>query len=130
MSKSISSQLEEPIFHTVYMYFTVIKHDRNLRSWVKIMYCIKLEQKRRVFFIFLKCSQMSGVLNYRVIQGLGFVIHFMMGVHVMWHKTMTHSSSMFYTMIKRGFFYQSEHAQDSIHTTGLEIAANTVTFAT
>ena len=78
------------------MYFTVIKHDRHLRTGVK---CIKHEPKVSGFYI----SQVFS--NVRV--------HYILsesntGLHSLTYaggvtKTIKHAFSMFYTLIKRFF---------------------------
>ena len=56
---------------------------------------------------------MSEVFYHSVIHGLGFFICFM--IEVMWRKTIKHAFSMFYTLIKHGFFDQSERAYYPIY---------------
>ena len=55
------------------MYYTVIKHDRRLRTRRK---CRKHDAAGKYFLHYRNIFQMSGVFYYSVIQDLGFFICF------------------------------------------------------
>ena len=80
------------------MYYTVIKHDRYLRTWGK---CREHEPRASVFYI-------SGVFS-NVRSGLSQcntqfrLLHLPYDIEVMWRKTVKHAFCMFYTLIKDGF---------------------------
>ena len=80
------------------MYYTVIKHDGHLRTRGK---CRKHEPEASVFYISRVFSNVRCVLslcNTRL-----RLLHLLYDVEVMWPKTIKHTFSMFYTLIKHGF---------------------------
>ena len=79
------------------MYYTVIKHDGHLRTRGK---CRKHEPQASVFYISRVFSNVS-VLSQCNTQLM--LLHLLYDVEVMWRKTIKHTFSMFYTLIKHGF---------------------------
>ena len=80
------------------MNYTVIKHDRHLRTQGK---CRKHEPRASVFYISRVFSNVRSVLsqcNTRL-----RLLHLLYDIEVMWRKTIKHAFSMFYTLIKHGF---------------------------
>ena len=80
------------------MYYTVIKHDENLRTRGK---CRQNEPQASVFYISRVFSNVRSVLlqcNTRL-----RVLHLLYDIEVTWRKTIKHAFSMFYTLIKHGF---------------------------
>ena len=83
------------------MYYTVIKHDGNLRTQGK---CRKHKLQVSVFYISRVFSNVRSVLsqcNARL-----RLLHLLYDIEVMWQKTIKHAFSMFYTVficLKHGF---------------------------
>ena len=80
------------------MCYTVIKHDRHLKTRAK---CRKQELAARVFYISRVFSNVRSVLsqcNTRL-----RLLHLLYDIEVMWRKAIKHAFSMFYTLIKHGF---------------------------
>jgi len=75
------------------MNYTVIKHDRHLRTQGRYT---KHELQASVIYNFLACSQMS--CNTQLM-----LLHLLYDIEVMWRKTIKHTFSMFYTLIKEDF---------------------------
>ena len=85
------------------MYYTVIKHDRHLRTRGK---CSKHEPQ-------VECSQMAGVFYHSVIHGLGFFICFKIQIL----RTQNNKTPFFSVLYsdKTWVFDQSERAQGPIY---------------
>ena len=80
------------------MYYTVIKHNRHLRTQRK---CRKHDSQANVFYISQVFSNVWSVLSqYNTWLWLP---HLLYDTEVMWRKTIKHASSMFYTLIEHGF---------------------------
>ena len=95
------------------VFCTVIKHNRHLRARRKWKLMKKTRDGRRVFSIFLDCSQMSRVFCYSVIHGLGL---FIWGINWCGKKrtTIKHAFSVLYSD-ETWVFDQSERAQGLIY---------------
>lgn len=90
------------------MYYTEINHCGHLRAREKGR---KHEPQASFFYIFrVFFSQMSGLFYYSIIHGLGFFTCLMI-IQVMWRKAFKHVCSMFYTLIKLGFWPISARAR-------------------
>ena len=80
------------------MYHTVIKHDGHLRTQGKGR---QHKPQASVFYISRVFSNARCVLslcNTRL-----RLLHLLYDIEVMWRKTIKHTFSMFYTLIKHGF---------------------------
>ena len=84
------------------MYYTVIKHDRHLRTRGK---CRKHEPQASIFYISRVFSNVRSRLR---------PLHLLYDIDVMWQKIIQHAFSMFYTLIKDGFL-TNERAQGPIY---------------
>ena len=80
------------------MYYTVIKHDGHLRTRRK---CRKHEPQASVFYISRVSSNVRSVLSQCNTRPR--LLHLLYDIEVMWRKTIEHTASMFYTLIKHGF---------------------------
>ena len=89
-----------------------IKHNGHLRTRGK---CRQHEPQASVFYISRVFSNVRSVLsqsNTRL-----RLLHLLYDIEVMWRKTIKHAFSMFYTLIKHGFFTnQSERSMLSTYT--------------
>ena len=81
------------------VYYTVMKHDGNLRTWWK---CTKHEPRTSVFCISRVFSNVRSVLSQCSTRLIGFFICFFRYIDNV-AKTIKHAFSMFHILIKRGF---------------------------
>ena len=84
------------------MYYTVIKHDRHLRTQRK---CRKDSHGALVFYISPVFSNVLSILSQ--CNTWLMLLHLLYVIEVMWRKTLKHAFSMFYTLIKTWVFDQS-----------------------
>ena len=80
------------------MYFTVIKHDRHLRTQGKRVKC----NLRQVFSTFLECYKMSSSVLSQCNKHLT-PLHLLYDIEAMRRKAIKQAFSMFYTLIKYRF---------------------------
>ena len=84
------------------MYYTVIKHDRHLRTQRK---CRKDSHGALVFYISPVFANVLSILSQ--CNTWLMLLHLLYVIEVMWRKTLKHAFSMFYTLIKTWVFDQS-----------------------
>ena len=96
------------------MYYTAIKHDGYLRTRGKRR---KREPQASVFYISRVFSNVRSVLsqcNTRL-----RLLHLLYDIEIMCRKIIQHAFSLLYTLVKHGFFHQSERVQGAIYIKNL-----------